>query len=307
MRTPCFALIALVSAVASGQLSSVPSLSSGASRGVSLQPSLRADPPSSTLAQRFSAEGVSNGSTFFRRVVRDAANRVYFGYELRLEPQRPPGAYLATFSKLGATLLNSDTVWTLKPLPAIPDPRVVHDGDTITIGLFVDPATGDKLIDDIRIDPPRLVSRVHPALPTARSVPTISGEAREFSAGDAELQIVACRLSVNGSLKGVIGHTVRGSLVWLYLPGHGRYVLSLAPRAGLDFKQSGEVRGGSISFARDGDSINLESFTPMAPGDAPYLLYILHDPQWEPTSENQKSAPAIGTVGAAELVALKQN
>lgn len=303
MRTPCFALIALVSAVASGQPSSAPSLSSGASLGASLQPSLRTDPPSSTLARRFSAEGVSNGSTFFRRVVRDAANRTYFGYELRLEPQRQPGTYLATFSKLGATLLDSDTAWTIKPLPAIPDPRVVHDGDTITIDLFVDPTTGDKLIDGIRLS---FFPRALRATPTARPIPTTLGTAHEFSAGDAELQIVQCRVSLNGALQGVIGHTVRGSLVWLYLPGHGRYVLSLTPRAGLDFKQSGEVRGGAISFARDGDSINLESFTPIAPGDAPYLLYILHDPQWEPTSENQKSAPAIGTVGAAELVALKQ-
>ena len=93
--------------------------------------------------------------------------------------------------------------------------------------------------------------------------------------------------------------------IWLYLPGRGRYVLSLAPRLGLDFKQSGEVRGGAITFAVDGDSIRLESFIPFAAGDTPYLLYVLHDPQWEPTSEKQKGAPNIGTVGAAELSALK--
>jgi hypothetical protein len=174
----------------------------------------------------------------------------------------------------------------------------------MSIELFVDPSTGDKLLDDIRIDPPRPVSHVAVPVPT-RPIPTISGPARDFTATDAEMQIVQCRVTVNGAMKGVIGRTVRASLIWLYLPDHGRYILSLTPHQGLDFKQAGEVRGGAIKFSLDGDSVTLESLIPIAPGDSPYFLYVLRDPQWEPTSDRQKSAPLTGTVTAAELSALR--
>jgi hypothetical protein len=82
--------------------------------------------------------------------------------------------------------------------------------------------------------------------------------------------------------------------------------LSLAPRPGLDFIKAGEVRGGVISFTIGGDSIRLESNMSFAVGDAPYNLWILHDEEWEPISEAQKNRPGIGSVGAAELVALKR-
>ena len=313
------ALLALASA-AHAQSLSAPFLRTDPSR-IGILPILRSDPPSSPLLKRFAPSlrerTIANGPAFFTRIFLDAQHHAYLGYELLIE-RKPAGAYLVTVGKLGVTPMDLadslftsfpiDLEWTILPLPSIPEPVLLHDGDTLTVHLFVDPASGDTLIDEARINPPLPVSRYGPAQLPSRviPIPTVSGDPRAFSAADAEMQIVQSRLSVNGAMKGVIGHSVRGSLVWVYLPGHGRYILSLTPRAGLNFQQAGEVRGGAISFTLDGVSIRLESFSPIAAGDSPYLLYVLHDPQWEPTSEKQKSAPNIGTVGAAELSALNQ-
>jgi hypothetical protein len=73
-----------------------------------------------------------------------------------------------------------------------------------------------------------------------------------------------------------------------------------------DFKQSGEIRGGIITFTLFGDSIKLESPIPIAAGDAPYNLYILHDQEWQPAMDRQKDRPMLGTVSPAELAALNQ-
>ena len=313
MRTLSLALLA--SAAAHAQ--SLPFLRSDPSR-INILPILRSDPPSSPLLRRFvpslRERTIANGPGFYIRILYDAEHRVYLGYELLIE-RKPAGAYLATVGKLGISPMDlADRFatfpigreWTMLPLPAIPEPRLVNDGNTLSIDLFIDPASGDKLIDEVRINPPLPAARFGPAQVPSRAIPTVSGEPRAFSATDAEMQIVQSRVSLNGAMKGVIGRSVRGSLLWLYLPGHGRYVLSLTPRPGLDFQQAGEVRGGAISFVLAGDSIRLESFSPIVGGDSPYLLYVLHDPQWEPTSEKQKSAPNIGTVGAAELAALNQ-
>ncbi len=132
---------------------------------VTAKPSLRADPPSSGLTQKFAGSmrgrASPKGQFFSSRFVVDNVNHVLFGYELLLVQQQP-GTYLATFGKLGLTPLelSMDMLpqtqidwreWTTRPLPSIPKPRTVHDGETISVDLFVDAATGEKLIDDIRI------------------------------------------------------------------------------------------------------------------------------------------------------------
>jgi hypothetical protein len=284
----------------------------------------------------------AGGPSFSSRYVLDNVNHVMFGYELVLE-EKQPGTYLATFGKLGITPLeissemaprlppnapsglvrpprpiNSSnwSEWTTQPLPAIPEPRLVHPGDTISIDLFVDAVTGEKLIDDILIQPPRTVRSLAvgspPALPAAlanRPVPTVSGTAREFTAADAEMQLAQARVTLNGTPQSTIGRAApnaRGSLVWFYLPNHGRYVLSLAPRPDLDFKKAGEVRGGTITFTVGNDSIKVECTNPIATGNAPYNLYVLHDPEWEPTAQAQKGQFAVGSVDPGELAALKR-
>jgi hypothetical protein len=181
--------------------------------------------------------------------------------------------------------------------------RVIEEGDTISIVLFVESATGAKLIDDIRINPSR------PAVPNnVPQIPTVSGMARDFLISDAELEIVQPRITVDRSVQSTRGpglRNVHGALVWLYLPEHGRFILSLLPRPTLGFRRAGEIRGGVNAFTVGGNSIKLECMNPIAPGDAAYNLYVLHDPNWEPTAENQKHLPALGTVSAAELVALR--
>jgi hypothetical protein len=312
MRTLCLTLLALISA--SAQSPSAPWFVKNELGRIGVSPTLRIEPPAA-WAGRFTPQSrgrsITNGPTFYSRIILDEANRVYFGYELLLE-QRQPGAYLATFGKLGVSPLDlaagSISVpgqWTLQPLPAIPDPRLIHDGEIISIDLFVDAAKGQKLIDDIRINPPG--THISASVPPAnRATPVGSGAARDFAAADAELLLVQPLVILNARLQDRVSPpNVHGLLVWLYLPDHGRYVLSLLPRSALGFKKAGEVRGGVIAFSVDGDSIRLECPNRIAPGGAPYNLYVLRDKDWQPISEDLKDHPATGTVSPAELAALK--
>jgi hypothetical protein len=122
-------------------------------------PTLREVPMRSGLAQRFTQRWGSvtgKGATDTRHYLVDDAHHVYFGYELAFEEQPQKGEYLATFRILALTAMELSMQkmqgrWTSQALPAIPAPRVVHAGDMLSIDLFVDPATGAKLIDDIRV------------------------------------------------------------------------------------------------------------------------------------------------------------
>jgi hypothetical protein len=289
----------------------------------SLQLNLRANPSSSTppaglmSLYRGRARG---GRTYFSRTVLDGVHHEYFGYEIMLD-ERQPGTYLATFGKLGVTPMEAETTvgsnwkeWSMRSV-SVPDPRVVHDGDLISIELMTDANTGEKLIEDIAIHAAGLaVSSGTSAAAVQASrdfpdVPTVPGIARDFTAADAEMHLARPRVSLNGTQQSTAARGVpnaAGVLVWFYLPGRGRYILSLAPRPALDFQRAGEVRGGSIHFTLGTDTLTLDCEDEVATGNAPYFVYAFHDPAWEPTSDAQKKEFAVGSVSAGELLKLKR-
>ncbi len=309
MRTLCLTLLALMTLQA--QPTSGPWFVKNEIGRIGVEPILRVEPPTAWVF-RFTPQSrgrsVTDGPTFYSRILLDKANRIYFGYELLVEQQQP-GTYLATFGQLGVTPLDlaagsiKDLAWTLGPLPALPDPRLIHDGETISIDLFVDPAKGQKLIDDIHINPPRTRA---PGPVSANRASPVFGIARDFTVAETEMLLVQPLVTLNRRLQDPVSPNTHGALIWLYVPNHGRYVLSLLPRLALGFKKAGEVRGGVISFAVDENSIRIECPNRIAPGDAAYNLYVLHDPDWEPVAEDLKIRPATGTVDPAELAALKK-
>jgi hypothetical protein len=299
----------------------------------SLQTNLRVDPPTGALPQGLNSDYHGRGivgKSYFTRIVMDSVNHEYFGYEVLLEEQKP-GTYLATFGKPGVSPMEAAATasaglgpWSVRTL-ALREPRVVRDGDIISVELMTFAATGGKLIDDITIQPfsqrPTVGLLARPGLqglpgltgaqapPVNRAVPTVEGTARDFSAADAEMRLSQLRATINGTPQSITGRApnVTGSLVWFYLPGRGRYILSLVPRPQLDFQKAGEVRGGAITLTLGGDAITLEPPLAIAAGNAPYVLYVLRDPEWEPTTLAQKGQFAVGSVAAEELTILERH
>jgi hypothetical protein len=288
----------------------------------SLQTTLRIDPPSGSPPRGLttSYRGRSSpGTSYFTRTVMDSVHHESFGYEVLLEEQQP-GTYLATFGKLAATPIEAAATaggkldqWSIRTL-ALPEPKIVHDGDVIAIELMRDAATGYKLIDDVTFQPPTqrpmtgfavqpsgLTAAVQPGGP---AVPKVDGPARDFSGANVAMRLTQPRITLNGAAQSTLDRlspNVVGSLVWLYLPGKGRYILSLVPRPELNFQKAGELRGGTITLTLGGDTITLECRNEIVSVRAPYNLYVLRDPEWEPTAQAQKGKIAIGSVDAAEL------
>jgi hypothetical protein len=316
---PRVALAVILSALALAQslppLANLPSLSSPQGR-IGAQSNLRAVPPSSILARTFIASyrprELNNGRVFYSRILINRAAHTYLGYELILEPQQQPGAYLLTFGKLGVTPLDvaatysprlpqnpPDEPFTMLPLPALPGPQLVYEGQTVTIDLLTDPTTGEKLIDDVHI------VLMH-AIYTPR-IPTATGAARDFLATDADFEIFEPQATLNGKVQTASGpgslHDLRSALPWFYFPNHGRFILSLTPRADLGFRKAGEVRGGRITFTRDDDSVKVESIRPVASGNGVYNIYVLHEADWEPVSDRQKDYPLDGSIDVGEIPA----
>jgi hypothetical protein len=133
------------------------------------------------------------------------------------------------------------------------------------------------------------------------------GPSRDFRADDGELALLAPRLSINGKLDETSAHRfdeVSGSIVWIYAAKRGRFLLSLTPRAELGFRKAGEIRGSSLSFVMGGDTFTLNAGGRIAPGEASFTLYVLHQPDWKPTyALADLSVFNMGTLDPAQLQA----
>ena len=198
MKTLLLTLLLLAPAFA--QYDPAPWFVKNESGRIGVSPLLRAEPSFTGWEGRFRdyarGRSISNGPTFFTRILIDRDKRIYFGYELLVEQQKP-GVYLATFGPLGVTPLDlaagtlpksspgNATNWTLQPLPQLPSPRIVKDGEVFTIELFTEIETGSKLFEDIMVNPPGTHVPGSKPTPVVRTGP-VEGPARDFTLADAE-------------------------------------------------------------------------------------------------------------------------
>jgi hypothetical protein len=209
----------------------------------------------------------------------DRGAHIFFGYDIVVQPQDRIDMYSVGFFNLSMGPLDfpidstdslNPTLWKQVPLPTLLPSQVVRAGEPMSITVYRDPKTGAELRDTMTIAAmPQSVSPVpHQQLngievwewahstprngnaaPSHRSY-AIFGAAQPFSIDDAQMRLEMGRLVVNGKSQfGTEGaRVVTGALVWFYVPGHGRYILSLIPRPDLGFERAGEVRGGSSLF-----------------------------------------------------------
>lgn len=69
---------------------------------------------------------------------------------------------------------------------------------------------------------------------------------------------------------------VKGRVLWFYVRGRGRYLLSLAPNRELGFVRAGLVEGPTIEFQSADQDIQIDSGERIVEGSASYNLYVLH-------------------------------
>ena len=128
-------------------------------------------------------------------------------------------------------------------------------------------------------NPGATVSRV-PRTPA----PAVNGPARDFAAEDAEIQISSPRVRVNGVVQAGAATSAGGPVPWFYLPGRGRYLLSLVARPG--FAPSGVVEGRLIELKDERDSIALDLNAPFVAYDGTYIVFVKNEKEWQPPPDN---------------------
>jgi hypothetical protein len=259
------------------------------------------EPPAPPIANSMgSASGTNPKNNNVYRVMIDRSKRTYFGYEVRVEALPQGHQYRVAFQRLDLgpetfkqIHIDDPDRWNQlelgppEPRPLNPSrqaPDIVQALDVIAVDLLVNQQTGQKIVDYVVIQGPSQ-GWSFDRLPAQREFAYAPGTSRDFSVEDASLKLAEIRVSINGKLDETTTASygeVSGPAVWFSLRNRGRYILSLVPHPELGFRKAGEVRGTSLTFTLGSDTFTLNSAKTIAPGDAPFNLYVLQEQGWRP-------------------------
>ncbi len=306
--------------------------------GVALVFTSETDPPGAGQQAVGMIQVVGGNKNLFHRAFIDKAGGVYFGYDVEVEPVLGTNQYKLIFNPLSITPKipptpprrltrasgaggNADSKVNNRQaaelialtLPGYPEPQIVQIGDTVSLDLLVNPQTGVKIIDLIKI----YDSTNDPVLPFSNVSGGAAGTggnrpAADFSADAMGFKVTSSILKINGQSvnddRNGSRLGVTGILIWFYTPERGRFILSLVPRAGYNFQKTGTIQGNKIAFSMDGNDYEWISQNPIvAGGSGNWNLWVLHDPHYRSEFPPSPSTPyVVGAAGDIERLIKKK-
>lgn len=248
------------------------------------------NPPADAASK--SAWSMSFAEAYFetktiRRVFVDSEGALFFGYALVVEPIPSSKQFSVTVRPLSLdderelrarkafSTRHIHPNYNFAGLSRSSAPQIINDGDTFALDVLVNPQTGDKVTDIVTISS---------VLMGIREAPT-SESPRDFTLGDVPLKMINYQLLINGELVagGKRSGACAGPLIWFHLPEHGgRFIFSVMPHEGYDFKKVGTIENNRIKFTLNNDRYEWISNAPIVGNGGNWNLYVLYDPGYIP-------------------------
>jgi hypothetical protein len=255
-------------------------------------------------------------SNVVHRVLIDEKSGWYLGYDLVVEQLPFPTTFNGSMSalmdfkqfKLTFQPINPAHIESLKSNPKYaglkPHPDFKSEWffksarsqelrwlDSIAVDILVNPVTGAKVTDVISVNS-------FPASGWYSKRPY--GTSRDFTLDDVDMTMSNGRLLINGVDSGG-GGSVRGTLIYFYAAGHGRFIFSLMPRKGYNFQKVGLIQQNKIVFSMNGNYYEWLSNEPILRDGGFFNVWVLHDPAYDPQAHLQamRGGGGGGVMGAA--------
>ena len=248
-------------------------------------------PDGKALAALLYAQAFAGENRIIHRVLTDAERRIVFAYNLWInaDPMTrkfsvtvlpADEAFRRSFLKDFTPLKTNETLATFQKSTA---PQTLDDGDAVSLELLVNNESGVKIIDVVTLTFDR--SRLRE--PHLDSIP------KDFTLDAVALKIKNSTLSINGTVVGKSKSSgCAGALLWFYVPERGRFIFSLVPREGYEFKKIAVLDGNKIEFTTpDGELYEWSSGASILPEDGTWNLWVLHDPDYTPFFGAENNLP----------------
>ena len=229
----------------------------------------------------------SSGNTM-RHCLYDRVATTYFGYEMTVLPGNTPDTRKVVFGPVNLAAIREplkavagDLPLNAAPQPKFPPPETVRNGDTIAMDLMTGADHNDRIVDYIQFS---FSEDVKP--PKADLA-----EPQDFTIDDGSpsFDLDQTEVSIDGrNIESLVTYPPKGgATLWMYAPGQGRFVLSLAQRP--ELKKAGVVRGRKISFTWEGHRYEIRLLQAPAGAVKAWNLYVGRDAAWLPRDTLVKS------------------
>lgn len=230
--------------------------------------------------------------TVVHRFFRDDYSRIYVSYTVNVEPL-PEGTYRVSLGPSTVELpaqLRAKADWKFLSPAKFPVPQILGDPDAIRLELYLN-GTSRRVVDYIHAGrQDRMVMR--------------ADAPHAYYADDAEFVVARPRLAVNGVSREMLAPSgpLHGTALMVYVPGHGRYVLTLHRPSESGFENAGEVAGKSLTFSSEGNIFRIDAAERIAAGSGDYAVHVLPDLGWEPPDPRDRAKALIGGTPYVEPV-----
>jgi hypothetical protein len=219
------------------------------------------------------------------RWLTDEKGNLVFGYDLRVEPVAGSNRFRVsarpldkqfearfTQANAGASAANPHSPPAASTLLRATEEQLIADGETFALDVLINEQMGLKVVDFIKVS----------AEATHVPVPGYGLPARDFALTNVELAIRNYQLSVDGETLRTASarRSCKGSLVWFALPEGGRFIFSLVPHAGYDFRKLGVIENNKIAFTWKEKRYEWISEAPIVGSGGIWNLWVLHDPAY---------------------------
>ena len=237
--------------------------------------------PIQELNGEFRSQAFIDENRVIHRVLVDAAGKYVFGYDLLIQTGAASKTFIIAVKPLDSQVENKLLKSSpdaqparVATLPQSTEPQILADGDSFALDLLVNQNTGVKIVDFVKVSFDR--SNLWDDNP--RTLP------RDFTLDAVALKVVDFRLLIDGNLvaAGKPGTNFSGALVWCYVEGHGRFIVSLVPREGYQFQKAGIIKENRIEFTVKGHRYEWLSNSPILPSAGTWNVWVLHDPKYVP-------------------------
>ena len=262
--------------------------------------------PSNARALSSSFAEASFKSQTIRRVFVDSGSNFFFGYDLVVEPVADARQFRVSVRPLSAEdekELRARTAFKTRRihpdynaagLSRASGPQIIQDGDAFALDVLVNPQTGVRIVDVVQVsfDQSKL-----------REAPISESPPRDYTLADVELNINNYKLLVNGEMVAGTRRTggCAGPIVWFHLPGKGRFIFSLTPHNGYDFRKVATIEHNKISFNWEGTQYEWFSSSPIIGSGGNWNLWVTRDADYISEFYDPPQPEAATPVAAANV------
>jgi hypothetical protein len=235
-----------------------------------------------SLSALLFAQAFAGDDRVIHRVLTDAERRVIFAYDLAINSDPvtrkfslavlpADEAFRRSFLKDSAPLRAHEGFATF---PKSTTPQTLDDGDAVSLELLVNHESGVKIVDVVKVtfDRSSLREKYLEVAP------------KDFSLDAVSLSVKSYELMIDGLLVGKSKSKLgcEGSLLWIYIPGRGRFIFSLVPREGYAFQKIGLLDDNRIEFEINSEFYEWTSGDSILSTGGVWNLWVLHDPDYTP-------------------------